>query len=294
MLPRFAYPAAAVLLAAGPAFGLMVAFKPPAQRAVTADVVVVGTVLSVEKDLVESSPARGAQGKVAFKLAVVKVDQPLAGADALTHLKVGFVPPPPPPVAAGPGRPILPPRRFGTPELKPGDQYVFFLNRHHEGTFYVMPFTSPPLDPKSENGKTELEEAKKALAVAADPRKALTAASADDRAFAAAVLVTKYRSYPDTGGETTEVPLPADESRLILRGLAGGDWKASGRFAVGSFAAFNQLGLTPQDGWTPVRPPPPVPGQPPADFTAQTKAAFATWLDGPGKEYRVKRVVLKK
>lgn len=292
MLSRFAPPAAAVvLLAAGPAFALMVAFSPPAQRAVTAQVVVRGTVTAVEKDTVEVSPGRGAPGKVPFKVAVVKVDEALAGADGLTHVKVGFMSLPPPPVGQ-PVRPILP--RRGGPELKVGDEYVLFLTRHHEGNFYVMPFTSPPIDPKAEAGKAELAEVKKSLAVIADPTKALTAAKADDRAFAAAVLVSKYRSYPEGGGaEPTEVPVPAEESRLILKGLAEGDWKGGARFqATNPFTAFNQLGLTPQDGWVPPQMRP-QPGQP-VDYAAVTKEAFVRWLAGPGKDYRVKRLVVKK
>jgi hypothetical protein len=194
----------------------------------------------------------------------------------------------------GPGRP-LPPRRAGGVELKAGDQYVFFLTRHPEGNFYVMPFTSPPLDPKGDPGKAELAEAKKALAVLADPKAALAAAKAEDRAYAATVLVTKYRSSPETGAEPVEVPIPADESRLILKGLAEGDWKQGVRFnTVTPFAAFNRLGLSPQDGWNPPPPPRPVPGQPPADYAALAKEAFVRWLDGPGRDYRVKRFVPKK
>ncbi len=293
MVSRFAYPAAAALLfAAGPASALVIAFKPPAQRAITADVVVVGTVTSVEKEPVEVSPGPNIPNKIAYKLAVVKVDQPLSGADALTHLKVGFMPPPPP--VAQPGGPIRPPilRRGGT-ELKVGDQYVLFLSRHHEGNFYVMPFASPPIDAKGEAGKAELAEAKKALAVVADPKKALTAAKADERAFAASALVMKYRNHPDTGGEVTETPIPPDESKLILKGLAEGDWKQGARFhTMSPFMAFNQLGLTPQDGWNPPRPMP-RPGQP-SDFAVETKTAFLTWLDGPGRDYRIKRIVPKK
>ncbi len=77
---------------------------------------------------------------------------------------------------------------------------MLFLTRHHEGNFYVMPFASPPIDPKGEPGKAELAEVKKSLAVIADPTKALTAAKVEDRAFAASVLVSKYRAYPEGGG----------------------------------------------------------------------------------------------
>lgn len=290
---RFAAPAAAaLLLAAGPALALMIAFSPPAQRAVSAQVVVLGTVTAVEKETVEASPGRGAPVKVPFKVAVVKVDESLAGADGLTHLKVGFVSLPPPPVGQpGVPRPLL--GRRGGVELKEGDQLVLFLTRHHEGNFYVMPFTSPPIDPKGEPGKAELGDVKKALAVVADPQKALTAAKVEDRAYAATVLVAKYRAYPEGGGEPQEVRLPSVESRLILTGLAGGDWKQGNRFnTLSPFTAFNQLGLTPEDGWVQpqVRP---QPGQP-VDFAAVTKEAYVKWLDGPGKDYRVKRLVASK
>ena len=39
-----------------PAYGLMIAMRPPAQRAMTAEVVVVGKVTAIEKDSVEAAP----------------------------------------------------------------------------------------------------------------------------------------------------------------------------------------------------------------------------------------------
>ncbi len=86
--------------------------------------------------------------------------------------------------------------RGGGTELKEGDHYVFFLTRHHAGNFYLMPFISPPVDAKGENRKAELDEVREGLATAADPMTALRVAKAEERAFAAAVLVTKYRTRP--------------------------------------------------------------------------------------------------
>ena len=122
--------------------------------------------------------------------------------------------------------------------------------------------------------------------------KALKSDKAEVRAEAAAVMVTKYRAYPVLGGQTEQVAIGADESKLILAGLAGGEWKA-GRFGPpNAFTAFGQLGLTPKDGWVP-----PVivavPGQPAPDYALVTKDAFAKWLDGPGKDYVLKKIVLK-
>ncbi|MDB5307302.1 MAG: hypothetical protein JWO38_1504 [Gemmataceae bacterium] len=290
---------AVVALATGPAPGLMIAMKSPAERALSADVVVVGKVTAIEQDAVEAVPFPGAPNKVRFKVAVVKVESSLAGAGTLTHIKVGFVPPPPPAPpqpAPQPGLVRPPIRRPGVflPELKEGEEYILFLVKHPETGFYVMPGRSPPLTAKGDEAKKEIEGLKKVLGVVADPAKALAAEKLDDRAFGAAVLISKYRTYPDLGGEVEQVPVPVEESRLILKALAAGDWTRFDRTAPNGMQAFYQLGLTEQDGWVAPKPVPAQPGQPPANFNLVVKEAFVKWLDGPGKDYRVKRIVPKK
>lgn len=289
----------AVAFTAGSGFALMIAQKSPTQRALAADVVVVGKVTAVEKETVEAAPFPGAQNKVQYKVAVVRIATPLAGAGNLTHIKVGFVPPPP----AQPPRPgpqpgaIRPPLRrpgLAPPELKEGQEYVLFLVKHPEGGFYVMPPMSPPLDAKTESTKTEVEGIRKVLAVVADPAKALKAEKPEDRAFAAVILATKYRAYPDFAQGVEEVPIPAEESRQILRGLADADWTKFDRTAPNGMQAFNMLGLGEKDGWTPPKPVPVRPGQPAGNFNLVVKEAFVKWLAGPGKDYRIKRVVAKK
>ena len=51
---------------------------------------------------------------------------------------------------------------------------------------------------------------------------------------------------------------------------------------------FYMLGLTTEDGWAPPKP------QPGADFNEELRKAFAKWLDGPGKDYRINKMVKKK
>ncbi len=34
--------------------------------------------------------------------------------------------------------------------------------------------------------------------------------------------------------------------------------------------------------------------RPAVDFATETKTAYLTWLDGPGRDYRIKRIVPKK
>ena len=288
---RFLGVLSAALLAASPAAAkLVMAAKPPAQRAVTADAVVVGTVTAVEPAEVEAAPFPGAEEKVKFKVAVVQVKDALAGAKGLTHIKVGFVPPAAPPAGTGGIR-----RRPGLlpPELKEGQEFLFFLAKHPDAGFYVMPNMSPPLDATDAGAKAEVEAAKKALAVVADPLKALKAEKAEDRHAAAVALLGKYRSYPDFGGEVEEGPISAEESKLILKGLAEGDWGKFRRDQPNPMQAFFSLGLSEADGFAPPNPQPAAPGQP-VDINALHKKAFEAWRAGPGKDYVVKRVTPKK
>lgn len=284
---------------------LMIAFRPAPQRAVTADVVITGKVTAIEKATVDAAPHPGAKDKIAYKVAVVKINDNLAGANNLTHIKIGFIPPAkvqpggPVPLPA-PGQPAIQPVRpirpgIQMPELKVGSEMLLFLVKHPSADFYMMPRMSPPVDITNDAGKKELEAVKKVTAVLADPMKGLKSDKADVRAETAAALVMKYRTHPDFGGAVDQVPINADESKLILKALAEADWKqvrpAPG--AMNPMQAFSQLGLTNKDGWTPPKFVRPQPGQPPADFGAIQKEAFVKWLDGPGKDYVIKKIVKK-
>ena len=279
----------------------------PAQMALTAPVVVTGKVTAIEKDTVDAtSPYAGAKDKVAYKVAVVKIDGALAGANNLTHIKIGFVPPgaqPAPPVG-NPGQPIRPIIRppirpgFQAPELKVGQEMVFFLAKHPTADFYIIPGMNHPVDITTDAGKKSLEQVKKVTTALADPMKGLKSEKATERTETAVLVVSKYRAYPQTGGETDQVAIGADESKLILQALAEGDWsqknvRPGGDFTPNAMNAFYQLGLTDKDGWKAPMFPRPVAGQPPVDFVAIQKDAFVKWLAGAGKDYQIKKIVPK-
>src|SRR5262249_31354220 len=144
---------------------------------------------------------------------------------------------------------------------------------------------------KAETFKANIEEVKKILVVIADPAKALKAEKADDRFAAAVAIIYHLRSLREVspkGHETVE--LSVDESRVILKALAEGTWKTSpaGDNGLSGYSSFAKLGLTAADGW---KPPVAEPGK---DFFEQTRQAYIKWLDGPGKDYRIKKVVAKK
>ena len=251
----------------------------PVERALRVPVVVVGKVTAVEKDAVDAPLYPGAPQKVAHKIAVVKVGTALAGADGVTHLKVGFV------TADAKLR-----RGPDNPELKADQEWLFFLTKNASGDFYAIPYMTPPVESSAKDYKAQVAAVTKALAAVADPAKALAAEKAEDRYAAALAIAYKFRTpLEGSGGAVEQVTLTAEESRPLLKALAAGSWKGeAGEPALNGYQAFASLGLGAADGWTP---PAAVAG---TDFAETTRAAFIKWLDGPGKDYRVKKLVPKK
>lgn len=253
----------------------------PVERALSVPIVVTGKVASIEKDTVDAPLYAGASQKVAHKIAVVKIESNLKGAAGVTHLRIGFVPA----GAAG----IRSGRGPENPVLAQGQEWLFFLVKNPTGEFHSIPYMTPPLDSKAANYKAQIESIRSIVAVLAEPKKALAAEKAGDRFRAAIALVLGYRSNSLDGRAVETVPLALDESQLILRTLASGSWKldpTGGRF--NGLTAFFQLGLGEPDGWK-------YPNVQPGEDAAEVmQKAFIQWLEGPGKDYRIKKLVPKK
>ena len=276
---RVLFVAAAVLAAAAPAHAdRMPPIASPVERALRVPVVIVGKVTAVEKEPTDAALYPGATEKVSHRVAVVKVETNLAGADGVTHFRVGFVPPNPM-LRRGPENPVL----------AEGQEWLFFLTRSPGGEFQVMPYLTPPVESKAEGYKAQVEGVKKTLASVADPVKALKAAKAEDRHAAAVAIALKYRTPPEGVRDFENVAVPAEESRLLLKALAEGEWKPDPRGGrLNAVTAFLQLGVGEADGW---KTPAPQPGE---DFHALLHAEFGKWVEGPGKDYKVKKLVPKK
>lgn len=252
-----------------------------AGRVLAAEVVVVGKVVAVEAEGVEAttgntSPSYGGVGRAKHTVVSVKIQDPLVLNKNVTHLKVGFVP--------------------GTADqLTAGGEYLLFLSKHPTEGFQVAPAGSPPVAVKDEAAaQAALAEAKRVGGVLSDPTAALAATKADDRAFAAAVLITRYRTPPAGRGLEFE-DLSAEESGMLLKALGEGDWAGDKAALAGNpsggvsvFTAFRMLGLTERDGWVSPK------ASDVTEMGAAYKTAFAKWLDGPGRNYRAKKLVAKK
>jgi hypothetical protein len=232
--------------------------------------------------MVDASPQPGAP-RIGHRVLVVKIDSHLKGAEGLTHLRIGWVPTARQDPAVGrTNRGERP-----SPELKEGRKMLFFLAKHPDGAFFVIPNTLDPVDATDPTYKAQVDVVSQSLSAAADPKSALSARNAQTRFQAALSLITNYRMHEGTRN-VESVPIAAEESRLILRALAEGDWTTDPTgVRLSGFIGIYRLGLSEADGWQ-------APGgKQMEEYTETMRKAYITWLAGPGKDYAIKKVVPK-
>ena len=274
-----------LLALATPASALVIMLPQPVPlRVARADMVVLGKVTKIEDKAVSASSYPGAKNKVDYQIAVVKVDDPILNAKGVKEVRVGFIPPPAPggPIGIRPGiRPVT---------LTEDEEACLFLAKHHEADFYVMGNAGDAVKKANNpNYEKEVEEAKKAAKLIADPMVSLKSKDAEERFLTAAMLIERYRTAkPSATQPPKQEPIDAAESKLILAALRDADWTPpkpqQGRVTVMTpMNSFYRLGLTKEDNWTPPRPQPNVPANP-------AEAAQA-WLKENAGSYRIKKFV---
>jgi hypothetical protein len=269
-----------LLVDAAPAKALVAAPAPMPQRVANAELLVVGKLGKVEDKNISATPAPGAKDKVEYQVIALHVEKVLLG-KADKELRLAFIPPQNP--RAGDPVPIRPGRPFrGGVVFSGGQEGVFFLTKHHAENFYVAPIFSDFLDKKNNTYDTELDTIKRCVQLLEDPNKSLQAKDAEDRLFTAAMLLTRYNVAKP--GWTKQVPIEAEQSKLILNAIAEADWtppkpKPGVPFyaQVNAQQVFNLLRIQPKDGWTP-----------PADPAKFADAAKA-WLKQNADKFRVMR-----
>jgi hypothetical protein len=202
---------------------MMIAPAPIPQRVAQADIVVTGKVTAIEDKTVSVSEVHGAKEKTEYHVAVIKVKDNLLGAKGLTHVKVGFVIPKDPP-APQPGKPAVFIRRRPQVKLEVDQEVCVFVRKHHEGNFYVAQAYFDVIDKKQARADfdKQVEQAKTAAKLLADPKASLKSKDAGERALTAEMLVARYRAWRGPNAKTEAID--AGESKLILTALAEADW----------------------------------------------------------------------
>ena len=203
------------------------------QKAMQADVVVVGKVTGIDKETVDLEPFPG-QPKVPHTVANIKIETALFGVKNVTHVKLAYVKQgeggQPGGGSGGPGfpggkRPF--PGRFQPFTPAVDQEGVFFLKKHPTSDkHYVVDMGHNPVLSSDATYKDELEKVKGIATTFADPLKALKAEKEEERLANALTLAQKYRTAPQNNpsGVLAETPVPAEETKLLLKVLADADW----------------------------------------------------------------------
>jgi hypothetical protein len=261
------------------------------QRVLSADTIVVGKVTAVADKTTKAERFKGDVQKGEYRVFTVKIDSAIQGGNGLTHIKVGCLMPAPvaPVVPIGPGPVGGPPGRLARPfppqqppMLEKGQEVLLFIRPHISEPFYTVSAVGDVTESKAANFKADVEDAKKVAKMIAEPMTGLKAREASDRYLAAAILVSKYRS----AGGPKEEEISADESKLILQGLAGGNWNAPqvGRPGFDPFTPMQMFYiLQPQNaGWVQ-----------PQNFQ-EVPTSMKKWLEDNAGKFRIKRFVAVK
>lgn len=284
------------------------ALMPQGIKMTQADAIFVGRVVAIEPMDVEA-PAAPGQANVKYRVAVIQVSDSIYGLKkGAETVRVAFLAQPNGGFAPGIGgggaggvqvmpavqpaiqpRPALPIRRppFATQmNLTVGQDGMFVLNKHHKENFYLAPIHTNFVTRDNNPGfDGEVKTAKQLAKVMANPVAALKGDDKDDRYTAAAILISKYRSVSNpTGAPMKQEPIDADESKLILTALAGGDWTPgrSNAQIPNPDVLFRQLDVTPKDGYDPSK----------LRTQQEFSQAMQKWLDENSGKYRINRQVV--
>jgi hypothetical protein len=270
----------ALLGGAGLARAVVPTTKPPIpQRVALADVVIVGKITALEERLIYAAPLLKIPGigKIPYQIAVVSVQSSIIGGKEPKDLRVGYVPP----ALPGSGVPARF-RRFAQLELSVNQEGCFFLRKHPEEAFCLAQASYDFMDKASEkNYNQDLALVRRCAGLLASPLDGLKAKETEDRRLTAAMLLFQHRTprFVYSGKPVTE-PIDAEQSKLILTGLQGGDWSdAAAASPMAPLNLFLWLGLTEADGW--------MAPTSPKDYPA----AAQKWLRDNAGRYRIQRYV---
>ncbi|MEZ6139301.1 MAG: hypothetical protein R3B84_01910 [Zavarzinella sp.] len=209
-----------------------------------ADIVATGKVIEIEKEEVELPVSPGnKEKKVAMKVAVIKIEQPLMGCKGLTQLRLAFstnnllgsldY------TEGGDGLQLkqqfggAPYRGIGMPALpKVGAEGIFVLNLHHTGDYYIYypnAGSNAFIDSKIPDYKSQLETVLFSLKCLDNPLLLLKDEDKNVRYRATEIFLTKCRMRPPGKGslQVFEKYLEIELNDLLLSTLLEMPWMST-------------------------------------------------------------------
>jgi hypothetical protein len=244
------------------------------------DMVIIGKVVEIDRETATVAPHKGARvdQAVTYKVATLKIEDPVFGAAGVTRVRVGFIGDVP------------------TDTLVQDMEGCFSLARHPTADFHVL--VNRPIQKKEEGYAKALHRQKAIAAVVNDPVAALKAKDLDERFEAAAFLLQHYL-IPRVS--TAKEPIPEEENKLILALLQELPWspppgttgvRPDGRLVPHRGSLWNLINAGELGFKRPERPKR-KPGDPPVDFNALIDEATSKFLKENADKIKLKRFVQK-
>jgi hypothetical protein len=260
-----------------PVRAIVVATPTGPVKAAHADLVITGKVTALDGTQ-NVAPTPAVKDKAAFQIAVLQATEVVKGEAKDKKVRVGFLTGKLP-SGVKPGSLSL--------KLAPGQDGLFFLKKHHQGDFYVLPMINTFIPSKTKAAHDrELGEARKTVKLLENPMLGLKSTDAIQRLEAISILIPVYCTAP-LGSDFKQQPLDAAESKLILKILLDADWnpeKYKGdNFQQNPAGLFKNLGLTAKDGFHD-----PQKGL----FAPEYAAAARAWLTKNWQTYPLQKVVI--
>jgi hypothetical protein len=264
------------------------------------DVVIVGKVVEVEPGTIELPLFKGApkNQNVKYRVAIVKIEDPILGASGITRVRVGYHAEPP----MTPGPELPPPPGLTAPVatgmalvLTPDTEGCFKLAKHPGSDFYVL--TGSLTRKKDPNFAKEVEKLKKVARAMNDPVAALKAKDLDDRFEAAQIILQRYL-IPQ--GSNKREPVPDEENTLLVALLKDLPWlpadgkrtRADGKVVPHRAALWYSINPA-EFGFKRPDPPKRNPGNPPPNMDKLMDEATTKFLSENGDKIKLKRFVQK-
>jgi hypothetical protein len=268
------------------------------------NVAAVAKVVEVEPDVVEVAPFPGApkERMLRYKVAILKIDDPLIGASGITRVRVGFpADASTSPGDGGSGRPraitasvMIGPAVTGT-ALSAGMEGCFSLAKHANADFYVL--SGPPIQKSHPSFAKEVDRLKKYARAVNDPVAALKAKDLDERFEAAQIIL---QSYLTPRGSNVREPVPEEENKLLVALLTELPWvpkdgnrvRADGRLVPHREVLWYRINPG-EFGFKRPEMPKRTPGDPPPDMNKLMDEASTKFLKENGDKIKIKRYVAK-